>query len=176
VEGRPLTKKNTEEPNSNRTPSRETSPAGWTVSGKKGKRMRGYDSIPLAPRAVCGQTFEVGTVCVSSASGGLCGGLGVTSVPTATPDTSPVQCSPKCRNSSCRLKPAPPGGSDAAVRVTAPWRAQRAPRLGSSSYRRSVFLTYMARCDPFSNGCLPCADLYKCNTGKAMGGNLLIFV
>src|SRR5262249_23921798 len=35
-------------------------------------------------RAVCGQTFEVGTVCVSSASTGLCGGQRVIAVPTVT--------------------------------------------------------------------------------------------
>jgi hypothetical protein len=38
----------------------------------------------LASGAVCRQAFEVRTVCVSSASTGLCGGCRVTGIPTAT--------------------------------------------------------------------------------------------
>ena len=38
----------------------------------------------MAQSAVCRQAFEVRTVCVSSASTGLCGGYRVTGIPTAT--------------------------------------------------------------------------------------------
>ena len=39
---------------------------------------------PLAECAVCGQISKVRTVCVRSASTGLCGGCRVTGIPTAT--------------------------------------------------------------------------------------------
>src|SRR5262249_3342238 len=44
----------------------------------------GGDRASLASRAVYRPVSEVGTVCVSSASTGLCGGCEVTRIPTAT--------------------------------------------------------------------------------------------
>lgn len=68
AEGRRLTKENTRQPN--RTPSRESRPSGL-------ERLR-ETATPNTPAS------EVGTVCVSSASTGLCGGQRATAVPTAT--------------------------------------------------------------------------------------------
>ena len=46
VEGRPLTKKNTGEPNSNRTPSREIEPSGLDRVRQAAKEDKGYGSPP----------------------------------------------------------------------------------------------------------------------------------
>ena len=74
VEERPLTKENTRQPNPSRTPSREGGRSG--LERVREARPRGSTlSIP---------TSEVGTVCVRSASTGLCGGRSVMVVPTAT--------------------------------------------------------------------------------------------
>jgi len=74
VEGRPRTKENMEEPNSSRTPSRGSEPSGLD-------RVRQAHPIPAC---VLTPASKVGTVCVSSASTGLCGGHRATDVPTAT--------------------------------------------------------------------------------------------
>ena len=46
VEGRPLTKKNTDEPNSNRTQSRGNEPSGLDRVGRQRRRIRDYGSPP----------------------------------------------------------------------------------------------------------------------------------
>jgi hypothetical protein len=74
VEGRPLTKENTRQPNPYRTPSRESGRSG--LERVREARPRG-STLSI-------QTSEVGTVCVRSASTGLCGGRSVMVVPTAT--------------------------------------------------------------------------------------------
>ena len=76
VEERPLAKENTEQFNPHRTLSRDNGQSG-------------LDRIRIAATlCVKSQNFwelsEVGTVCVSSASTGLCGGCWVTVIPTAT--------------------------------------------------------------------------------------------
>ena len=77
VEGRPLTKENMGEPNSYRTPSRES-------------ELNGLDRVWQAALP----PSKVGTVCVSSASTGLCGGCRVTGIPTAT-HVATHGCAPK---------------------------------------------------------------------------------
>ena len=84
AEGRPLTKENTLPPNPLRTPSRENR-ANWAGVCAPG-RTEGGGTTP-SERAFRRQAItrsEVGTVCASSASTGLCGGQRVTAVPTAT--------------------------------------------------------------------------------------------
>ena len=84
AEGRPLTKENTLQPNPCRTPRREIGRSGlaWVCQAAS----KGGGATP-PERALRRQAFtrsEVGTVCASSASTGLCGGQRVTAVPTAT--------------------------------------------------------------------------------------------
>ena len=74
VEGRPLTKENTPEPNSHRTPCRGSGRSG--LERVREAAMRFDANMPKS---------KVRTVCVSSASTGLCGGRRATVVPTATP-------------------------------------------------------------------------------------------
>jgi hypothetical protein len=69
VEGRPPTKENMVQSNSRRTQSRESGPSGLDRVREAELRR---------------QVSEVGTVCVRSASTGLCGGCRVTGIPTAT--------------------------------------------------------------------------------------------
>src|ERR1700674_374348 len=71
VEGRPLTKENAEQPTPCRTPSRESGPSGLD-------HVRQVFSWR-------GNTSEVRTVCVSSASTDPCGGCRATGIPTAPP-------------------------------------------------------------------------------------------
>ena len=87
VEGRPLAKENTEEPNSYRTLSRESEP-----SGLDRVRPAASDTLMFAWTP----TSKVGTVCVRSASTGLCGGCWVTSIPTATRARRDAQAATKC--------------------------------------------------------------------------------
>ena len=74
VEGRPQAKENTQEPNSYRTPSRESEPTGLA-------RVREAATCALTPNI---PISEARTVCVRSARTGLCGGRSVMAVPTAT--------------------------------------------------------------------------------------------
>jgi hypothetical protein len=81
VEGRPLAKENMGKPNSCRTPSRESG-------------LNGLDRVRQAAVRLT-LLSEVGTVCVRSASTGLCGGCRVTGIPTATRVPTPRDALPK---------------------------------------------------------------------------------
>jgi len=80
VEGRTLTEENMEQSNPNRTPSRGNGLSG--LDRVRQIRTRRYASRRNTQQS--GPISEVRTVCVSSASTGLCGGQRVTAVPTAT--------------------------------------------------------------------------------------------
>jgi hypothetical protein len=82
VEKRPQTKENTQQPNLFRTQCRESRPSGLERVREVARKDRKLTL--LSRRALRRQTSEVGTVCVSSASTGLCGGHRATDVPTAT--------------------------------------------------------------------------------------------
>ena len=81
AEGRPQTKENPHELNPYRTPSRANGLRGL-VRVRTGHPSMG--SCSLIAACTLTSTSEVRTVCVSSASTGLCGGQRVTAVPTAT--------------------------------------------------------------------------------------------
>ncbi len=97
VEGRGLTKENTEELNTDRIQSRVAVSQG--LSGVR--------------QAVLPPASKVGTVCGNSARTGLCGGRRVTGVPTATQagaTTGPVPHSPR-KDLRCRLSRQARGGA-----------------------------------------------------------------
>ena len=75
VEERPRTEENTQEPDLCRTPGRESGPTGL-------ERVREAADVRFDAKY---PTSEVGTVCVSSASTGLCGGCEVNSHPYRDP-------------------------------------------------------------------------------------------
>ena len=95
AEGRPWTKENTPQPN----PLPDTEPGKWAkwAGGCAPGRTAGWGTTP-SERALRRQAFtrsEVGTVCASSASTGLCGGQRVTAVPTATDSVDRCELMPK---------------------------------------------------------------------------------
>jgi hypothetical protein len=96
VEGRPLAKENMGKPNSCRTPSRESG-------------LNGLDRVRLAAVRLT-LLSEVGTVCVRSASTGLCGGCRVTGIPTATRAET---CLGLFRSMEISPRPHPPDASAA---------------------------------------------------------------
>ena len=81
VEERPPTKENTRQSNPNRTPSRESGPSGLE---RVREETQQDGKLQLHPECAPTPISEVRTVCVSSASTGLCGGCRVTGIPTAT--------------------------------------------------------------------------------------------
>ena len=64
--------------------SKESLDVGTISGAARRLAAASRDPATVARRAVCGQASEVGTVCVRSASTGLCGGCRATGIPTAT--------------------------------------------------------------------------------------------
>jgi hypothetical protein len=74
VEGRPQAKENTRQSNPGRTQSRECGLNGLERVREAARKDKKQKAAPLSGRALQRQASEAGTVCVSSASTGLCAG------------------------------------------------------------------------------------------------------